>query len=184
VIFQGGEYTPSALHKTGSVFGMIMLGLPAQMLIVFFSALFIVQKDTIFPMKVAGLNVVLNVALNFALRPLFGVAGIALSTSLTYTILLAIYACVAYRRWGSFYAGRVWPLLSRLAVSVAAMAGVCLALVAVLPAAGSRSEALLVSVVVAAAGLLIHLGVSAAGRDPLALVAVSQLRRLATRTAP
>jgi putative peptidoglycan lipid II flippase len=181
VIFQGGEYSPSALHKTGSVFGMIMLGLPAQMLIVFFSALFIVQKDTIFPMKVAGLNVVLNVALNFAFRPLFGIAGIALSTSLTYTILLVIYAYVAYRRWGSFYAGRVWPLLSRLTVSAAAMVGVCLALVAALPAADSRPEALLVAVVVTAVGLLIHMGVFAVGRDPLALVAVSQLRRLATR---
>jgi putative peptidoglycan lipid II flippase len=182
VIFEGGEYSASALHKTGSVFGMIMLGLPAQMLIVFFSALFIVQKDTIFPMKVAGLNVGLNIALNFAFRPLFGVAGIALSTSLTYTILLAIYAYVAYRRWGSFYAGRVWPLLSRLIVTAAAMVGACLAVVAALPAADSRSEALLVAVVVTAVGLLIHMGVSAVGRDPLALVAVSQLRRLATRT--
>jgi len=40
------------------------------------------------------------VALNFAFRPLFGVAGLALSTSLTYSLLVAVFARVARRRWG------------------------------------------------------------------------------------
>jgi putative peptidoglycan lipid II flippase len=181
LVFQGGAYPSGALHKTTAVFGMILLSLPAQMLIVVFSTLFIVQKDTVFPMKLAFANVGLNVALNFAFRALFGVAGIALSTSITYTLLLVAYAFTARRRWGSFYAGEIWPIVIRVVASVALVASVAALLIGTFPAANSRPDALVVVVVVGLVGLVLHLGVLVVGRDHLALGALSRLRTLAVR---
>jgi len=180
-LFQGGAYPAGALHQTTAVFGMILLALPAQMAIVVFSTLFIVQKDTIFPLKVACANVVLNIALNFALRPLYGVAGIALSTSLTYTVLLVVYVIGAYRRWGALYVDNPWPVIARVAASVALMVSITLLLISALPAAGSRGVTLLVIAAVGTIGLMLHGTVLTLGRDPLARRTVSQLHRLAIR---
>jgi putative peptidoglycan lipid II flippase len=181
LLFQGGAYPTGALHQTTAVFGMILLALPAQMAIVVFSTLFIVQKDTVFPLKVACLNVVLNIALNFALRPIFGVAGIALSTSLTYTLLLVVYAVGARRRWGVLYEGDLLPVIVRVVVSVAVMVSAAMLLIAALPTAGSRPVALLVVVVVATIGMIIHAAVLMLGRDPLAVRTASQLHHLVVR---
>src|SRR5207248_2169590 len=90
LLYQGGAYTDHSLHLTAEVFGMLVLGLPAQVLVVVLSTLFIVRHDSVFPMKIALANVALNVGLNFALRPALGISGIALSTTLTFTILAAI----------------------------------------------------------------------------------------------
>jgi putative peptidoglycan lipid II flippase len=181
LVFQGGAYPNSALKETTAVFGMILVGLPAQMLIVVFSTLFIVQKNTIFPMKVAFVNVVLNIVLNLVFRAIFGVAGIALSTSLTLTLLLVAYAVGAHRRWGAFYSKDPRPALTRVAASCATTAGGAVLLVSALPAANSRTGALLVVAVVGVVGLLLHATVLAIGRDPLALGAAAQIRRLALR---
>jgi putative peptidoglycan lipid II flippase len=181
LVFEGGAYPASALHKTTGVFGAILLSLPAQMLIVVFSTLFIVQKDTVFPMKAAFANVGLNIALNFLFRALFGVAGIALSTSLTYTLVLVAYAFSAHRRWGSFYSGRPWTAAARVAASVAIIAPAAALLLAALPTANSRLDALVVIVVVGSVGLLLHATTLAVGRDRLALGALSRLRTLTVR---
>lgn len=181
LLFQGGAYPAGALHQTTAVFGMILLALPAQMAIVVFSTLFIVQKDTIFPLKVACANVVLNIALNFALRPLYGVAGIALSTSLTYTVLLVVYAIGAHRRWGLVYEGHAWPVIGRVVASATVMASAAWLLVSAFPTAESRPVALLVVAVVGAIGLTLHAAVLTLGRDPLAVRTASQLHRFAMR---
>jgi putative peptidoglycan lipid II flippase len=99
ILYGGGAYSPDALRVTGSVLGMLVLGLPANVLFVAFVALFVIQRCTVFPMLVAMSNVVLNAALNFALRPVLGVPGLALSTSITITILVLVYARSATRRW-------------------------------------------------------------------------------------
>jgi putative peptidoglycan lipid II flippase len=181
LVFKGGAYPTSALKETTAVFGMILLSLPAQMLIVIFSTLFIVQKDTIFPMRVAFMNVVLNLALNFAFRALFGVAGIALSTSLTYTILLLAFAVGAHRRWGTFYDGSVRRVTVRVLASVAITATGAALLMSALPTVSSRAGALLVVAAVGLFGLSLHATVLALGRDPWALGAAAQVRRLALR---
>jgi putative peptidoglycan lipid II flippase len=181
--FRGGAYSSSALKETTSVFGMILLGLPAQTLIVLFSTLFIVQKDTTFPMKIAFVNVGLNVALNFVFRAFFGVPGIALSTSVTYTLLLFAFAFGAYRRWGAFYNGSARLIAMRVAASATITAAGALFVVSALPAAASRPQALLVVVVAGAIGLLLHASVLAASRDPFAAGAIANVRRVAIRDA-
>src|SRR4051794_19854517 len=122
LLYSGGAYTGAALHRTGGVLGMLLLGLPAQTLIILLSTLFIVHRDAIFPMKIAFANVLLNVGLNFALRPALGISGIALSTSITFTILVGAYAIVAQRRWRVFDLAELRGPFVRALVSAAGIA--------------------------------------------------------------
>jgi putative peptidoglycan lipid II flippase len=154
--YQGGAYSQKAAGDTSAVFGLSVLGLPTLALSLIFSTLFIVQRETLVPMKIGFANVVLNVGLNFAFRPLLGVAGIALSTTLTYGILNLAQATAAYRRWGRFTATPRPSLLVGLAASLAFAAVTVEGLRRVLPSAESRLEALVVLVVAGGAGLAVY----------------------------
>lgn len=99
-IYGGGEYGPDAVESTADVFGFFIVGLPAQLVIVALATLFLVQGNSMFPMQIALANVTLNVGLNLALRPLFGIGGIAASTTITYLSLCLCYLVAAHRRYG------------------------------------------------------------------------------------
>jgi putative peptidoglycan lipid II flippase len=159
LLYAGGAYSPHSLAETTAVFGLLLIGLPAQVLIVVFATLFVVQKNTVFPMKIAIANVVLNVGLNYLLRGPLGVAGIALSTSLTFTILLLAFVAGAWVRWRAVSVPEVLPALARATLSAVVVTAAALALMAVLPAASSRPRALLVVGVVGLVGLALHAGV-------------------------
>jgi putative peptidoglycan lipid II flippase len=163
-VYHGGAYSEHAAAETTAVFGMSLLGLPAQVLSVILSTLFIVQRETIVPMKIGFANVVLNVALNFVLRPLFGVAGIALSTTLTYAILNVAQVTAARRRWGSFLSGPIAipliGLIGALTLGGLATTGV----LQLLPSGGSRIQALIALLVAGAAGLAVYAAAIIVGR--------------------
>lgn len=159
VVYGGGAYS-SSVAATASVFGMLLLGLPAQVLVVSYAAMFVVRGATSFPMVIAGANVILNVCLNFVLRPVFGVAGIALSTALTFSILVVAYAVRAHRRWGAILDRADRGRIGRGLVATGVLIGAAL-LLRELPAPPTR------------AGDLAHLvfaGVGGAGAFLLALV--------------
>ena len=101
-------------------------------------------------------NVVLNVGLNFALRPLLGVAGIALSTTLTIAILAAVYAIAAQRRWQAIDLRGHGSAIAFAALSTIAIAAVAFGLLRALPTATSRAQALLSIVSVAGVGFALH----------------------------
>jgi putative peptidoglycan lipid II flippase len=163
-VYHGGAYSEHAASETTTVFGMSLLGLPAQVLSVIFSTLFIVQRETIVPMKIGFVNVVLNVGLNFALRPWLGVAGIALSTTLTYAILNVAQVTAARRRWGSFLSGPVAiPLVGLIgALTLGGLA--TLGALQLLPSGGSRMQSLIALLVAGAAGLAVYAAAIVLGR--------------------
>ena len=156
--FHGGAYSAHAASQTTAVFAMCLLGLPPSVLSVILSTLFIVQKETKVPMTLGFVNVGLNIGLNFALRPGLGVAGIALSTTLTYAILNVLQATAAYRRWGSFVPSAVARSLIAVVVSVALAGAVAELLLQRVPSATSRIEALFVVVGVGGAAALVYCG--------------------------
>jgi len=168
--FHGGACSPHAAAQTTAVFSMSLLGLPAMVLSVIFSTLFIVQRETVVPMKIGFANVVLNVGLNFAFRPLFGVAGIALSTSLTYAILNVVQATAARRRWGSFLSSSLAASLIGVIGSLVLAAIAAELLLQRLPSGASRLQALVVVAVVGGVGLLVYAGVLLVGRGLAARV--------------
>lgn len=156
IVYHGGSYPAHALHVTTQVFGMLLLGLPAQICVITLATLFVVYRDTVFNMKIGIANVVLNVLLNWALRPLFGVPGIALSTTITFTLLAGVYVFGMNRRWGGLPLAAVRTAVRRAVVSAAATALVCVAVLHVLPAGSSRGGLMLVVLAVASTGLLVH----------------------------
>src|SRR5439155_820209 len=81
------------------------------------------RGDSVLPMKIGIANVLLNVGLNLALRPVLGVAGIALSTTLTFMLLVGVSALVAQRRWRAIDIAELRDVGARAAISTAAIAG-------------------------------------------------------------
>ncbi len=156
VLYQGGAYSSHAAGLTAAVFAMLLVGLPAQLLTIAFSALFIVEQQTRFCLKAGLVNVVLNVALNFALRPVFGVGGIALSTSVTLTIVLAIYIRSARRRWRGITIPFSGAAGVRAAVAVGLMAGVAYAMRSIVHSSDSRTQLLAEMVVIGLAVLAVY----------------------------
>src|SRR5207253_2340697 len=106
--------------------------------VVALATLFIVQGDAIFPMKIAFANVVLNLALDLALRVPLGVAGIALGTTITVSVLGALYLAVACGRWGSLGMRQVGRPALCATFSLAVMTAGAFAVNAMLPAHAAR----------------------------------------------
>jgi putative peptidoglycan lipid II flippase len=174
LIYGGGAYSDAALRVTADVFGMLMLGLPASVLIIVFSSLFVVQQSTVFPMLVGIANVVLNALLNFALRPILGAPGIALSTSLTLTVLVVPYAVSATKRW-DLRLREALPSAARAAVAGATIALAAVALAA--PPWGTSKAAAVVEVgVVSTVVIVLYTVILLVAREPLAQTAVDGVR--------
>jgi hypothetical protein len=121
MLYRGGAYTAHDVKRTADVLGMLLLGLTPQIVTVPLATLFIVSGDTVFPMKVGIANFVLNAALDLVLRHPFGVAGLALSTSATLTVLAFVFAWEARRRWPAFgIAATSTPLVVSVCTGAAA----------------------------------------------------------------
>jgi putative peptidoglycan lipid II flippase len=176
LLYAGGAYGGSALGHTADVLGMLLLGLPAQLLVVILATVFIVRGDSIFPMKIAIANVILNVVLNLALRPVMGVAGIALSTTLTFTILAIVYLLSAHRRWQSFDFDRLRAPLARAAVSGAGIGTACAAVVGLTNFGGDRAGAVAALLSVGTAAAVVHAGVHLAGSSPARVALAARFR--------
>jgi len=154
--YHGGAFSPEAADQTSRVFAAFVVGLPAIVLSIILTTLFVVQRETRVPMKIAFANVVLNVALNFALRPLFGVAGIALSTSLTFWLLNVGQMTAAWRRWGRCLPPSFLVLLISVVCSLAVATVAAVATHRILPSGASRVDALVVAAAVSSVGLLVY----------------------------
>lgn len=164
-MYQGGAYSVHATNETATVFAMLMLGLPASLLTLAFSTLFVIEKQPKFCLQAGMANVVLNVVLNFALRPVWGVGGIALSTSVTLSILLAAYVVTARRRWQGISIPFASAVGARSLASGVLTALLAYGLVSLAPAATDRLTELLEIGVVASAVLVAHAALVLATND-------------------
>jgi len=166
LFFDGGAYSAEALDRTASVFGMLLLGLPAQLAVIPLATLFLVRKDAIVPMLIAVANVVLTVMLALALRPALGLAGIALATSLTFTALCAVYFAIATRRLGALKVGSLGGTLARAVASTGLIALVSWLVLSALPAPEGRLEYLFTIGATGGTGIAVHLLLLFLGREP------------------
>lgn len=151
LLYEGGAYSAHATQQTATVFAMLLVGLPAQVLTIVFSTLFVIEKRPKFCLMAGVANVIMNVVLNFALRAIWGVGGIALSTSVTVSILLAGYVIVARHLWEGIRIPFSSLLRPRAAVPVIVMALVAYGLVTSAPSVAGR-VGLTVEIVVVAVG--------------------------------
>ncbi len=165
VVYLSHRYTAADVTQTANVLGMLLLGLIPQILIVPLSTLFIIRRNTVFPMLVGIANVVLNAVLDVALRGPFGLPGIALSTAVTLTSLCGVFYRQAYRKWGSLGLRIVLRPLLVSTASCVIIVFVSVVLVDALGPAHDRVQALLGLCGVAAIGLSIHAVALALGRN-------------------
>jgi len=119
--YTGGAFTLEDSLATGAVVSALVLGLPAYVLIKVLVPNFFARRDTRTPVITAATALALNVGLNFALVPRYGVVGLALAGSIgawTNTALLyAILVRKGYFRLTARAVGRI----ARIAVAAAAM---------------------------------------------------------------
>jgi putative peptidoglycan lipid II flippase len=166
IAYRSQAYTPDAVSNTADVLGMLLLGLIPQVLIIPLSTLFVIRRDGVFPMKVGIANVVLNAVLDIVLRDPFGVAGIALGTTLTHTILCAAYLREAERRWGSLH---LRSLVRPLTVSLASALVLCVLAAWILglsPSGHSRTQEFAVAIAAVGAAAVIHITLMILTRTP------------------
>jgi putative peptidoglycan lipid II flippase len=166
LLFDGGAYSAEAVNQTASVFGMLLLGLPAQLVVILLATLFLVRKDAVVPMLIAVANVALTVGLALALRPSLGLAGIALATSLTFTIVCAVYFAVASRRLGALEVGWLGGTLARAVVSTVLIALTAWLVLSVLPGPEGKLGYIFTIGATGGAGIIVHLLMLILAREP------------------
>ncbi|WP_028970474.1 murein biosynthesis integral membrane protein MurJ [Sphingomonas sp. URHD0057] len=133
-IFEAGKFNARDAHFTALTLSIIALGLPAYVLVKVLTPGFYARRDTATPVKIALVVLVVNVILNFALIPSFGIGGLAAAVALSSWLNCAILYALLHRR-GHFRLER-W-LASRLARQLIAAAAMVAALVGIKMLLGS-----------------------------------------------
>lgn len=123
VLFERGAFDAATSVATADALRAFAVGLPAYVLIKALSPGFFAREDTATPVKVAAVNVALNVALAVGLMQVFQHVGIAMATAITAWVNTVALGVILYRRGHLVLDARLKRVLPRLAASVAVMGG-------------------------------------------------------------
>jgi putative peptidoglycan lipid II flippase len=180
VLFERGAFTSIDTNATAAMLAAFSLGLPAYVLIKVLHPSFFAREDTKTPMLFAGISMAANIVLSLTLFMAIGATGIAIATTLSGWINVALLVATLRRREGF----RLDQTFRRRAVGILAasvvMGAVVFALVKVLdpwfdPARGLFAQASAMSTLVVI-GLLVYLGAAH-------LFGATRFRELLTDTA-
>ncbi|WP_439599264.1 murein biosynthesis integral membrane protein MurJ [Falsiroseomonas sp.] len=176
-LFQRGLFDAQAAAATAAALVAGAVGLPAFVLVKALTPGFFARGDTATPVKV-GLGIVaLNLVLNLALIPHLAHVGIALATSIAAWVNVAVLSWLLTRRRQLLLDRRLRRRAPRLLAAAAVMAGVLLALEAVLfPLEGSLARFAGLAALILA-GLVTYFGTAQALRGLDLREAARLLRR-------
>ena len=121
-MFQGGRFTTQDALITGNTLAIIVTGLPAYVLVKVITPGFYARKDTATPVKTAGVVLIANVVLNFALIPPFGIYGLAFAIAACSWLNAVMLYVILWRRGHFRIAAWLWWRIARQFVAGAAMA--------------------------------------------------------------
>ena len=79
------------------------------------------MKDTVTPMKIAIVNVALNITLNIILIRYLGLVGLALVTSVSSSVSFVILGVMLKRRLGDIRGGEIWLAVVKILIASAIM---------------------------------------------------------------
>jgi putative peptidoglycan lipid II flippase len=127
-IFEAGRFNARDAHYTALTLSIVSLGLPAYVLVKVLTPGFYARRDTATPVKTAIAVLVVNVILNFALIPPFGIGGLAAAVALSSWLNCTILYVILHRR-GHFRIEK-W-LASRVMRQLVAAAAMVVALIAI-----------------------------------------------------
>ncbi len=116
VIFERGAFDHASSIATAQTLAGFATGLPAYILIKIFNTSFFARQDTITPIKVALLGMVVNVVLNFALIYKFKHLGIALATSLASWFNAAVLVYLLKKRQFIHFDAALWQFLGKILI--------------------------------------------------------------------
>lgn len=97
-IFEAGRFNARDAHYTALTLSIVALGLPAYVLVKVLTPGFYARRDTATPVKTAIAVLVVNVILNFALIPRFGIGGLAAAVALSSWLNCTILYVLLHRR--------------------------------------------------------------------------------------
>ena len=131
-IFEQGKFTPEDARSTAMCLSLIALGLPAYVLVKVLTPGFYARRDTATPVKIAVVVLIVNVILNFALIPPFGLGGlaaaVAVSSWLNCLLLYVILHMRGHFRIEGWLASRLVRQLIAAAAMAAALYGIGIAI--------------------------------------------------------
>lgn len=123
-LFQGGRFTLEDARITGNVLAIIVSGLPAYVLVKVITPGFYARKDTKTPVKTAGIVLVANIVLNFALIPPFGIYGLASAIALCSWLNCVMLYLILVRRGHFRIQGWLWGRIARQLAAAIVMAAI------------------------------------------------------------
>jgi putative peptidoglycan lipid II flippase len=178
VLFVRGAFTEAQGMATSAALAAYAIGLPAYVLVKVFAPGFFARGDTATPVKVGFAAVAMNLALNLALSFWLEHVGVALATALAAWFNAGMLGWILYRRRQFVPDRRLRRRAPRLLLAGVAMAGVLVALQAVLfPAQGLLKYAALALLIAAGGAAYFGLGLLLRGYDLNELKALLRRRR-------
>jgi putative peptidoglycan lipid II flippase len=126
--FVGGRMTADDGATMANIVIALVAGLPSYVLVKVFQPAFFSREDTRTPVWIAAGALVINIGINFAVVPRFGIVGLAAATAFTSTLnVLTLYVLLHRRGWYHATAklgGRVLRQVVATAAMGAALAGI------------------------------------------------------------
>jgi putative peptidoglycan lipid II flippase len=157
-IFEAGRFNARDAHYTALTLSIVALGLPAYVLVKVLTPGFYARRDTATPVKTAIAVLIVNVALNFALIPPFGIGGLAAAVAISSWLNCVILYVILHRR--GFFRIERW-LASRIARQLIAAAAMVAALLLIRSAlsgwfVGSFAQRVLGLAAIVGGGMLVY----------------------------
>ncbi|HLJ64931.1 MAG TPA: lipid II flippase MurJ, partial [Stellaceae bacterium] len=139
VLFQHGIFGPAQTAATAPALAAYAMGLPAFVLIKVMAPAFYARHDTATPVKIAGLAMLANIALTFALGLFFALAqlGVALALTLSGWINALALLFLAARRGHLVLDHQARRTLPRILLAALGMGGLLWGLGFILDPAGA-----------------------------------------------
>tara|TARA_R110001606_G_scaffold21271_6_gene75091 strand:+ start:879 stop:2471 length:1593 start_codon:yes stop_codon:yes gene_type:complete len=128
--YVGGNFTASDGQTTAAVVAALVVGLPAYVLVKVLIPGFFARKDTKTPVYTAGISLLINIALNLLLIPIYGIKGLAFAGAIAAWCNCAMLYTMLHRR-GHFHLE--WTLLLRIGRITLSAVGMAMVLVYAAP---------------------------------------------------
>ena len=114
LLFGRGAFTEEAVAATADLLGILALGLVPYMLVITLNRVYLAMQETKIPMLLGLVNASANLILNILLISLLGLAGIALSTTLTYFGVFLLAGVILRRRLQFRWRRDTWVAVGKI----------------------------------------------------------------------
>lgn len=116
ITLRHGNFTMAGAERTADVLAYFVIGLLPFSIFLLLARVFYALKDSATPMKVNALGVPINIAMNVVLVRYYGVAGLSMGHSITYTITTVIMLFALRRRIGDLGISAISAALGKFAL--------------------------------------------------------------------